>query len=447
MGEVSLHEADVALLGAGPAALALAIALQRAGHRPLVLGRPRPQPATEGLSWRVAQGFKQLGCHTALALLNEPWRRVSSWAGSTVEMNGEFVVERQALDAALWEDARQAGVKLQPALVRDVEHAGVGDWRIHWEDAEGGTHVTRAAFVVESRGRAAPKWAADQAAAAPLVALCRCFTGARRGRRTTFTEAFEHGWAWGTLDADGAAHVQLVLHPDTLKAHGGDLDAAHAAGLRQLPMCGKLLGPALQPSNDTAVRGIQAALRGGVCLSDGLRVGDAAYGSDPLSGHGMFEAVSGALAAAPTLRTLLERPDEADAARAFYAARARDVFAQRLQAARAHYATETRWPDAPFWQALQGGPAAAVPVADPATATMELRPVVENGFIVRRRVVLAPGHPRGVRFIDGVDVPALHDALRGDARAASVERLAAELRQPPGAVQGALRWLQAQRLA
>lgn len=447
MGEVNLHEADVALLGAGPAALALAIALKRAGHQPLVLGRPRPQPATEGLSWRVAQGFKQLGCRTALSLLKAPWRRVSSWAGTTVEMNGEFVVERQSLDAALREDARQAGVALQPALVRDVEHAGVGDWRIHWEDAEGATHLTRARFVVESRGRAAPKWAADQAAAAPLVALCRAFTGARQGRRTTFTEAFEHGWAWGTLDADGAAHVQLVLHPDTLKAHGGDLDTAHAAGLRQLQMCTELLGPGLQPAGDTRVRGIQAALRGGVCGADGLRVGDAAYSSDPLSGHGMFEAVSGALAAAPTLRTLLERPDEADGAREFYTARARDVFAQRLQAARAHYATETRWPDAPFLRAMQAAPAAAVPVAEPTSAAIAPRPVVENGFIVRRRVVLAPGHPRGVRFMDGVDLAALHDAVRGGAQAPSIEKLAAQLHQPPGAVHGALQWLQAHRLA
>ncbi|MDZ5456197.1 flavin-dependent monooxygenase QhpG [Azohydromonas lata] len=437
----------IALLGAGPAALALAIALRRAGLQPLVLGRPRPRPATEGLSWRVAQGFEQLGCRTALSLLKAPWRRVSAWAGTTVEMNGEFVVERQALDAALWEDARRAGVALQPALVREVEHRGEGGWRIHWEDARGGSHVTRAGFVVESRGRGAPKWAADQAAAAPRVALCRAFTGARRGRRTTFTESFEHGWAWGTLDAAGAAQVQLVLHPDTLKAHGGDVDAAHAAGMHQLPMCTALLGPSLQPAGGTAVRGIQAVLRGGTCLEDGLRLGDAAYGSDPLSGHGMFEAVSGALAAAPTLRTLLERPADAQAAREFYAARAREVFAQRLQAARAHYAGETRWPHAPFWQALQAGAAALVPVAQPQAAAIAARPVVENGFIVRRRVVLAPGHPRGVRFIDGVDLPALHDALRGGAPDPSMETLAAQLHQPPGAVHGALRWLQAQRLA
>ena len=49
--------------------------------------------------------------------------------------------------------------------------------------------------------------------------------------------------------------------------------------------------------------------------------------------------------------------------------------------------------------------------------------------------------------MDGVDWPALHDALRGGAQAPSMERLAAQLRRPPGAVHGALRWLQAQRLA
>jgi hypothetical protein len=447
MGEMRPHPADITILGAGPAALALANALRRMGLQPQVIGRLRPTPAVEGLSYRVAQGFQQLGCRSALSLLGEPWRRSSSWAGARVEMNGEFVVQRQALDAALWEDARQAGVALQPGLVRDLQHTGPGDWRIAWEDALGRPQVTRARFVVESRGRAAPKWAEDQAAATPLVAVCRTFSGARRGRCTTFTESFEHGWAWGTLNADGSTHVQLVLHPDTLKRHGGDLDAAHAAGLRELTMVSELLGPQLRPDGDSRVRGIQAVLRGACCLDDGLRLGDAAYGSDPLSGHGMFEAVSGALAAAPTLRTLLERPGEAQAAREFYASRAQAIFTQRQRTARDHYATETRWPAAPFWRAMSALPRAFESPAVPQAAEIATRPVVENGFIKQRRVVLSAEHPRGVRFVDGVDLPALHDAVRRGPGGAGVERLSAQLGCPPSAVRRALQWLQVQRLA
>jgi hypothetical protein len=446
MREDLVEHADIVLLGAGPAALALALTLQRMGLQPLLIGRPRPQAAVEGLSYRVAQGLQQLGCRTALGLLDRPWRRLSCWAGAQVEMNGEFVVQRQALDAALWQDARLAGVDLRAGRVHRLEHAGAGHWRIEWEDGQGGQQRTQAGFVVESRGRAAPKWAPDEAAGTPMVALSRAFTGAERGRRTTFTESFEDGWSWGTLDADGSATVQLVLHPDTLKRHGGDLDAAHAAGLRQLQAVPGLLGPRLQPWGGTGVRGIQAVLRGGCCRRDGLRVGDAAYTSDPLSGHGMFEAVSGALAAAPTLRTLLERPGDADAACDFYSSRVRSIFAQRRRAAHDHYATETRWAAAPFWRSLQAAPPEHDPAPAPQAAAIAQRPVVEDGFIAQRRVVLVPGHPRGVRFIDGIDVPALRDAVRGALGGICVERLSAQLGSPPGTVRNALHWMQAQRL-
>jgi flavin-dependent dehydrogenase len=437
---------DIAVLGAGPAALALTIALRRMGLHPQVIGRPRPQPAVEGLSYRVAQGLQQLGCRKALSLLGEPWRRQSGWGGTQVEMNGEFVVQRQALDAALWEDARQAGVDLYAGLVRSVEHAGPGDWCIDWEGEKGRRHTTRARFVVESRGRAAPKWGADEIAAQPLVALTRSFSGAAPGRRTTFTESFEDGWMWGTLDADGTASVQLVLHPDTVKRHGGDLDATHAAGLRQLSAVTGLLGDALQAQGATSVRGIQAVLRANCCQPDGLRVGDAAYSSDPLSGHGMFEAVSGALAAAPTLRTLLQRPGDAQAACEFYTSRVRAIFMQRQRAARDHYATETRWSDAAFWRGMQA--ASIARDASPAAQAAEIvhRPVVENGFIVERRVVLTPAHPRGVRFIDGVDLPALHDVIGRTRDGSSAEQLSAQLGSPPAAVRNALHWMQAQRL-
>lgn len=447
MREDQMEHADIAILGAGPAALALAIALRRLGLSPLVIARPRPQPAVEGLSYRVAQGLQQLGCRTALGLLGTPWRRLSCWAGARVEMNGEFVVQRQALDAALWQDALLAGVDLHTGLVRRVEHAGTADWRIEWEDGQGAPRRTHAGFVVESRGRAAPKWGPDEAAGAPLVALSRAFTGAAQGRRTTFAESFEDGWSWGTLDADGSATVQLVLHPDSLKRHGGGLDAIHAAGLRRLDAVAGLLGPRLQPQGSAGVRGIQAVLRGGCCQPDGLRVGDAAYTSDPLSGHGMFEAVSGALAAAPTLRTLLERPGDAAAACDFYGSRVRSIFEQRRRAAHEHYATETRWASAPFWRALHAAPPAQDTASAPRAAAIAQRPVVEDGFIVQRRVVIAAEHPRGVRFIDGIDLPALRDALRRAPGGTGAEALAAQLGQPPGAVRNALHWMQAQRLA
>jgi flavin-dependent dehydrogenase len=439
-------EADIAILGMGPAGLALALALQRLGLRALIIGRPRLQPAVEGLSHRAAQGLQQLGCHSALALLQTPWQRFSSWAGAQVEMNGEFVIERQAFDTALAQDACQAGIELQLGRVQQVERCAAGDWRIGWEDAQCKLRTTQARFVVESRGRTAPKWAPDHHAGAPVVALTRTFRAQRRARRTTFTESFADGWAWGTLDAGGAASVQLVMHQDSLKLHGRELDAVHSAGLARLEAARELLGE-LQPTAKTSVRGIQAVWRGGCCLADGLRVGDAAYTSDPLSGHGMFEAVSGALAAAPAIRTLLQRPAMAALVRTYYEDRIQQIFLERLRTAATHYAAETRWAEEPFWRQKHApGQAPLLAPAIPPCAAFVSQPVVEDGFIVERRVVRTPDHPRGVRFIDGVDLPGLHDVLQSAEHDASTEKLSAQLGNRPEAVRNAMRWMQTQRL-
>ncbi|NML18732.1 flavin-dependent monooxygenase QhpG [Azohydromonas caseinilytica] len=444
----SAAEADIVILGAGPAALMLALALRRLGLQPLVIGRPRLQPAVEGLSHRAAQGLRQLGCDTALALAGAPWRRLSSWAGAQVEMNGEFIVERQAFDAALARDARQAGVALQDGRVRQAEHRGPGDWRIHWENAPGVPRMTTARFVVESRGRSAPKWAPDRYAGAPALALTRAFRTQRRGRRSTFTESFADGWAWGTLDADGAATVQLVMQPQRLKAQGGDADAAHAAALARLSATHALLGP-LQPAGDIGVRGIQTVWRGACGLEDGLRVGDAAYTCDPLSGHGLFEALSGALATAPTIRTLLQRPALATLARGYHEDRIRQIFLERLRTAAGHYAAETRWAGEPFWRgvhALGHIPLLSPAPQPPAGAAFVSQPVVEDGFIVERRVVRTPEHPRGVRFLGGIELPRLHEALQAGPAEPDLPQLARQLGGAPDAVRQALHWLRAHRL-
>jgi flavin-dependent dehydrogenase len=439
--------ADIVILGAGPAALTLAIALQRLGLQAQVIGRPRLRPAIEGLSHRAAQGLRQLGCHAALALLGAPWQRLSSWAGAQVEMNGEFVIERQALDAALAMDVRQAGIALHDGLVHRIEHGGPGDWRIHWEDTSGALRATPACFVVESRGRTAAKWAVDRYAGAPALALTRALRTQRRGRRTTFTESFAQGWAWGAVDADGSATVQLVMRPEGLKEQGGKPENAHAAGLEQLGAARELLGE-LQPAGDTSVRGIQTVWRGACCLLDGLRLGDAAYTSDPLSGHGMFEALSGALAAAPVIRTLLQRPGQAPLAREFYEDRIRQIFLERLRTAAGHYAAETRWADEPFWRRMHalGQLPQQAPAVVPEVAALVRQPVVEDGFIVERCVVRTPQQPRGVRFIDGIDLPNLHERLQSVPRELSLEQLCAQIGGRPDAMRNALRWMQAQRL-
>lgn len=436
---------QIVILGAGPAACLLALALVRQGQSPLLIGKPRESHAVEGLSQRVVEALTRLGCRHAASLLGPNWYRVSAWGGDEVEMNGEFVVERVAFDAALLRDVRAAGLVAHEGTVRHLERQDDGTWRIDWEDAARQAQQTRAALVVECRGHRAPKTAPDIHRGGALVSLGRSFEGASAQPRATFIESFAHGWAWGAVDGTGRAHIQTVIQPQTLSAQGGDPGAAHAFCLKHLDRMLRRFGGALRATGPARARGIMPVLRGGIAVEGFLRIGDAAYTCDPLSGHGVFEAVSGAFAAVPVINTLLQRPGDAALARRYLRERAASVFRSRIEAARQHYASETRWCDTPFWQ-RNDVPADLSPQGASGSAPVfAVLPVVENGFVVERRVVVSNDHPRGVRFIDGVDLAVLEERLRAGTPGAC--EFDADSGLPPESVRRALRWLQAQQLA
>ena len=68
-----------------------------------------------------------------------------------------------------------------------------------------------------------------------------------------------------------------------------------------------------------------------------IRIGDAAHGLDPLSGHGQFQAVSTALNAVAVVATLFDRPSQADLAKRFYAERVEQAFLTQARVGRDFY--------------------------------------------------------------------------------------------------------------
>ncbi|CAI07349.1 hypothetical protein ebA2217 [Aromatoleum aromaticum EbN1] len=436
----------VLILGAGPSASLLALSLVRQGLSAVLIGRPRQRSATEGLSQRVVEALKQFGGSSALSLLGPRWLRVSAWNGTETEMNGEFVVDRVAFDKALLGDVRAAGATVREGLVRGVERMGEGAWRVHWEDSCGRVRSIDASLIAECRGRTAPKTAPDECVEGILVSLGRTFAGATVQPHTTFVESFPLGWAWGAVDSSGHAHIQTVILPEAVSRHGGDPESTHTACLDHLYRLKRRFGSKLEPVGPVLARGIQPTLRGGIATGDFLRVGDSAYSCDPLSGHGVFEAASGALAAAPVINTLLNRSAAAALATRYFKGRARTVFASRVEAARLHYRSETRWPDAAFWRTTGASvqESARTPVFRAPAFVM--CPVVEDGFIVERRAVVSEEYPRGVRFIDGVDLGRLDDLVRA-VPSVDPTNFCGQLNARPESVRRALQWLQARQLA
>ena len=162
-----------------------------------------------------------------------------------------------------------------------------------------------------------------------------------------------------------------------------------------------------------------------------IRIGDAALALDPLSGHGVFEALASATAAAPVVTTLLRRPADAALARAFYEERVEQAFLRFARTARDFYRVEERWRDAPFWQARRDWPD-NLPAHPPSVGATEIcvKPVIEDGFVVAREVIVTADQPRGVFTVDGVPLVPLLRAVR----AGRVDR-------EQGQVETALAWL------
>jgi flavin-dependent dehydrogenase len=431
----------IVVLGAGPAALVSAILLKRMGHEVQVMGRLRRHSIMEGASPRVVEGLARLQCRHALALLGQRWQRVASWAGEYREINGEYVIDRRQLDAALLADVLEAGVSFVDGRVMQLNKTAEG-WQVRAELSNGERIECVPPLLLEARGRAAPKMAPDQFSGPMGVAITRYFIGRRLDQPLTVTEPFAQGWAWATADTQGRCSVQLVVdhaHPGLQGAQS--LEALHAQLYQGLQLIPERLG-ALVPDGEISSRGIQPVLRDELVDSSQLRVGDAAYSCDPLSGHGMYEAVSAAFAVAPTINTLLRRPDQAELACRFYRERAQSLFHQRLNTAAEFYQSETRWPDEPFWRHRRDQATGMVSHDVPAgESRVALTAVVEDGFIVERKVLVSSDNPRGVRFVAGVDVVHLLEALREFPGDLSLEHLAQRLAAPPARIAAALSWL------
>jgi flavin-dependent dehydrogenase len=386
----------------------------------------------------VLRALEARGCRRALAAVGPAVRREASWNGATTAANQEWVVRRERFDTALLEDAAAAGVELGADRMTKIEHTGDG-----WQARTSGGQRWSSGYLVEARGRRAP---GRRMRGPATTALGRLFAGVPMWARTAVA-GFRRGWAWYASTGDGAGAVQIVLASAEPLPKRPGLPALFEALLDEIAPERDWLG-AGHAVGEVFARHADAS-RANAPIEDGLiRVGDAALAMDPLSGHGVFEAVASATAAAAVINTILRRPDDAELARAFYEERVRLAFERFARIGRDFYALERRWPDADFWRERRKWPDARPAHAPPSAAPprIEHRPVIEDGFIVARRVVVTADQPRGVWQVDGVPVVELLDWRRehngDDWPGAAAARFACT----PGQVATALEWLRFRRL-
>jgi flavin-dependent dehydrogenase len=433
---------DVAVIGGGPAGIVVGRGLAALGHRVVVLAQPRRRSATEGVSERTANALRLASCEEALATLGPPLPRFSSWNGAKTETGVEHLVDRARLDGALRRDAERAGVRVIDARCEGWEESEDG-CRVAFRPVTGESLATEVAFVLEARGRVAPIDRASGVRGPATTALARSWTAPDSFRGSAIT-SFERGWCWLAAPQAGRFCVQIAVSAESgeIRSRGG-LESGYESLLRDVPEAGRWLDRAL-PCSTVGARDATPILGGRLVSPRSLRIGDAAFAVDPLSGHGLFEAVATALAAAPVVNTILRRPSDRSLAEDFYRRRIQDTFLRLARAGRDAYRAEGRWSNAPFWRERSAWPDDEPARRPLGPVSVETVPVSEDGYVTLRRAVVAPDHPRGVWRVDDVElVPLLEFALaqRSDGERNTAAAYAARFGLPLTSVDRALSWL------
>jgi len=264
-----------------------------------------------------------------------------------------------------------------------------------------------------------------------MRAVARAAPGAPSGTGIGVTD---FGWCWWAQHGT-ALWVQVVARP-----RSGYPMAWVAAAAEQLPALGRMLDGA-SIDGEPVARAAHARLGLNGADSTLWRVGDAALAFDPLSGQGVYEALRGALLTATAIQSVMQGGD-AELAQRFMADRREESWRRGVRIAAGFYRENADHGE--FWAETAAAYEALLPDGAPgaarATARIERRPVLEEGRILERDVIVTAENPRGVWHVAGVPLVTLK-AYLDSAERATIDGAAAALDRTLAAVASAIYWL------
>lgn len=401
---------QILILGGGPAGGAVALGMKALGYDVTLVTEARPFDAVEGISDRVIQGLRHAGFREALTCLPQPSARSAHWNGETNSANTESLIERKKLDAGILQDLEAAGVHVIRQRVRQVQglvalnDESTASVQVMLDNGD----TLSADFVVEARGRAAPQADFARSRGPQTLSLLQYWqsdSGVESvSERRSMAISLPDGWAWMAMLEDGRRYLQLTL----------DVTAAELPAKQQLAEYCQQRFLAISEAEAFTQNAKPVGVPHGristpvlveECIGrNWIRVGDAAMAVDPLSGNGIFQALSSALQAPAVINTLIRQPENAELAARFYRDRVEGLFYRFARIGRDFYQLEERWQDAPFWQNR-----CQWPDAEPMHNTVRFdqlsvgtMPVVADGLIAEQEVVITPDQPLGIWHLAGI---------------------------------------------
>jgi flavin-dependent dehydrogenase len=348
---------DVAVLGAGPAGAAAAIALRGHGRSVVLVDRVRSSPAVgEALPPEATPLLQQLGVWEAFAasshaptVCNE-----SAW-GSAALTATSFIntaygrgwhLDRPAFDALLRHRARDAGTQAIDGRVRHVTRGE--SWGLAVESAHEHRAID-ARWVVDATGRSS--WLAAQLGVrrihighltASAVMFHREADQPADPDRTTLVETSPSGWFYTAPLPESRRITVCFTRP---------VDAPRTVG-RFVELIGETVHVRARLAGYEPAAGpwLFAAHSSSLERSTGrdwIAVGDAACAHDPVSSYGIVSALGTGMRAAAAIDAAL---DGRMAALTAFELRLRSDFEKYLKMLEEVYAMERRWPESEFWR-------------------------------------------------------------------------------------------------
>ncbi len=346
------EDADVAILGGGPAGAALATLLAARGVRVLLADRdrfPRDKVCGEFLSWDAIPLLEKIGAGWLLDECGAPriercrvvaGRRILEFPLPGVARG----ISRLRLDSALVERARTAGARIADGWTAENVARRGGRFAV---TLRGSTPLeVDARVVVGSWGR----WGRLD------LRLRRAFAADRRQRYIGFKRHYAagasdpatvemHSFPRGYLGAqpieDARSNVCGLVHQREIAGLRGGWPAFVETLAARSPRLREIF--AAEPAQEGFLSSEPVIFRAKEPVHAGMiLVGDAAGLIDPLTGNGMAMALQSAALAAPRVLALLAGHDE-DAELRAYAAAHHAFFGPRLRWSRA-VATVMRHP-------------------------------------------------------------------------------------------------------
>jgi flavin-dependent dehydrogenase len=371
-------DADVIVVGGGPAGSVSAWLLAERGHRVLLLDKarfPRHKACSEYVNpagarllgeLGLAGDLQTLGAHRMEAMLiHAPGgRRFLADFGIAEAGSAAIGLSRYRLDSLLLGRAREAGVEVREgAHVRDVL---VADGSVRGVECtiDGVRMTLKARLTIGADGRhgvVSRALGLDVPLRWPrrtgLVAHYRGVTGLGSWGEMHVAPRRQGYTGLAPLE-EGLTNVAFVTDSSTVAGRAGSLEAFFEEGLSGIPAVASRLARADRVGG---IRGIgPMAHRARRVVGDGfMLVGDAANFLDPFTGEGVYEALRGATLLAPVADAALRAGDlSADRLAPYRVARRRAFWAKR----------QVCW--------LVQGFIATPPLMDYASARLDRRPTV-----------------------------------------------------------------------